>query len=91
MNIRNLFEQARTTNKPLILDGAMGTLLESKYPECSMTGQWMNKVILDNPNGLIEAHESYIKAGAQIITTNTYRTNPMNYELWGKSLNTSVG
>lgn len=71
----NLFSLAKRINRPLILDGAMGSLLESKgLTENNVT--WSAKINLKNPDQVLKIHISYIEAGADIITTNTFRTNP---------------
>jgi homocysteine S-methyltransferase len=68
----------RNSNKPLILDGAMGSLLQQKgipFDE----NLWTANANISNPNLVKEIHESYINAGADIISTNTFRTNPAVY------------
>ena len=65
----------RNSNKPLILDGAMGSLLQQKgipFDEYL----WTAKANISNPNLVKDIHENYISAGADIISTNTFRTNP---------------
>ncbi|MFC2135972.1 homocysteine S-methyltransferase family protein [Bacteroidota bacterium] len=66
-------------NRPLILDGAMGSLLtldEKNYDRAL----WASLVNLEAPESVLEAHMRYIDAGAEIITTNTFRTNPAALE-----------
>lgn len=57
------------------MDGAMGSLLQQRgfNPGGSM---WMSLLNLKNPELIYEIHNEYISAGADIITTNTFRTNP---------------
>src|SRR5688572_20277554 len=57
---------------PIICDGAMGTMLYSLgvpantcFDECNLT----------QPDFVRRVHEAYIKAGAEIIETNTYGAN----------------
>jgi S-methylmethionine-dependent homocysteine/selenocysteine methylase len=71
----NLFTFARKVNRPLILDGAMGSLLQQNGIR-SQGGLWTALANLRNPELVLEIHNSYIKADADIITTNTFRTNP---------------
>jgi S-methylmethionine-dependent homocysteine/selenocysteine methylase len=73
----NLFTFARKVNRPLILDGAMGSLLQQKGVK-SEGELWTSLANLKNPELVLEIHRSYIKAGAEIITTNTFRTNPVS-------------
>jgi len=41
---------------------------------------WMSKINLTAPEKITALHEKYIKAGADIITTNTFRTNPVSVQ-----------
>jgi homocysteine S-methyltransferase len=59
----------------LILDGAMGTELERRGFQTSLP-LWSAQALLDAPELVLQIHRDYIKAGANIITTNTFRTNP---------------
>ena len=61
--------------KPLILDGAMGSYIQQKGFEIDDV-VWTTMVNLKNPELIIQIHKEYINAGADIITTNTFRTNP---------------
>lgn len=71
----NPFDSSKNNFKPLILDGAMGSLLQEKgvQPDDAM---WMTEINQTNPDLIIQIHNDYIVAGADIITTNTFRTNP---------------
>jgi len=71
----NLFTFAQKINIPLLLDGAMGSLLQQKGIK-SEGELWTSLANLKNPDLVFDIHTSYIKAGADIITTNTFRTNP---------------
>lgn len=71
----NPFSIARRIGRPLILDGAMGSLLQNRgVPRDEHL--WMSLANLTHPEIVIELHKEYINAGADIITTNTFRTNP---------------
>ncbi len=63
-----------------VLDGAMGTMLYSRgvfvnvcYDELSLT----------QPALVREVHESYVKAGAEILETNTFGANPLKLSSHG--------
>ena len=75
----NPFEIAKLNGVPLILDGAMGSMLQQKG-FTSHPNFWMSKLNLTDPNIIFEIHKDYISAGANIITTNTFRTNPSAFE-----------
>lgn len=78
----NPFNKAKQNSRPLILDGAMGSYLQQKgFP--ADTNIWTTKINYTNPEVIIQIHSDYIKAGADIITTNTFRTNPYAMELAG--------
>jgi homocysteine S-methyltransferase len=72
----DLFAFSRRINRPLILDGALGSLLQQKnlvrHPYL-----WMSYANITHPIIVSRVHKSYINAGADIITTNTFRTNPI--------------
>lgn len=71
----NIFALAGRIKRPLILDGAMGSLLQQK--EVPVDGTlWMSLANITHPEVVMNIHKNYIKAGADIITTNTFRTNP---------------
>jgi S-methylmethionine-dependent homocysteine/selenocysteine methylase len=59
--------------KPIILDGAIGTLLEERG---IFTGLplWSANALLSSPEEVLRLHEDYVRAGADIITTDTFRT-----------------
>jgi methionine synthase I (cobalamin-dependent) len=72
----NPFSIARRIKRPLILDGAMGSLLQQHgVPRDEYL--WMSLANITHPDTVIELHKEYIDAGADIITTNTFRTNPV--------------
>ena len=73
--IRNLFESVK---KPLLLDGAMGSLLTSSGLKWD-ANLWSSYGNISNPDSVIELHRKYIEAGADIITSNTFRTNPLSF------------
>jgi homocysteine S-methyltransferase len=75
----NPFSIAKRMKRPLILDGAMGSLLlQHGVPRDKFL--WMSLANITHPDTVIELHKQYINAGANIITTNTFRTNPTAIE-----------
>jgi homocysteine S-methyltransferase len=71
----NPFQAANENNKPLLQDGAMGSYLQQKGFDTDEV-LWTSKLNLSNTDQVKLIYEEYIKAGADIITTNTFRTNP---------------
>lgn len=61
--------------KPLILDGSMGALL-SQMGFYWDEKRWMTDAIMESAESVFKLHSDYIQAGANIITTHTFRTNP---------------
>jgi len=63
-----------------LFDGAMGTMLYSK-------GVFINKCYdelnLRNPEIVLEVHRQYVKAGAEILETNTYGANRVKLQSFG--------
>ena len=59
-------------NGPVLLDGALGTLLHSKGVPID---QAFDDINLSNPSMVADIHRDYIDAGADIIETNTFGAN----------------
>ena len=57
----------------LIMDGGMGTEILHRGEQTTLP-LWSAEALLTNPETVQHIHEDYIKAGAQIIITNTFRT-----------------
>ncbi len=71
----DLLEKYESLKRPLILDGAMGTLLQQKNISFHKS-LWSSIVNITHPEVIVQIHKEYIDAGAEIITTNTFRSNP---------------
>jgi methionine synthase I (cobalamin-dependent) len=54
---------------PVLVDGAMGTLLQDRGLDDGGAGELWN---LDRPDEIRSCHEAYAAAGARILTTNTF-------------------
>lgn len=63
-----------SSKKTVILDGAMGTELQRRGADTSLP-LWSARALIDCPATVYGIHKDYLAAGAQIITTNTFRTN----------------
>jgi 5-methyltetrahydrofolate--homocysteine methyltransferase len=57
------------SGRPVLLDGAMGTLLQDSGLEDGAPGELWN---LENPQAVRAAHAAYADAGARVLTTNTF-------------------
>ncbi|HEX6085383.1 MAG TPA: bifunctional homocysteine S-methyltransferase/methylenetetrahydrofolate reductase [Thermoanaerobaculia bacterium] len=74
------FIQAIADEHVYLFDGAMGTMLYSK-------GVFINKCYdelnVRNPEIVLEVHRQYVKAGAEILETNTYGANRVKLRGFG--------
>lgn len=75
----------RLRERPLLLDGAMGTLLHSRGAAIDECFDALN---IENPAGVAEIHHEYIGAGADIIETNSFGAN--RYKLAAHGLEDQV-
>ena len=68
----NPFLALLESGRPILSDGAMGTILHSRgvnFDEC------FDALNLNQPALVAEIHREYIEAGSQIIQTNTFGAN----------------
>jgi S-methylmethionine-dependent homocysteine/selenocysteine methylase len=77
-----LLKEILSKTEILILDAAMGTELQSKGADLSLP-LWSARTIVDNPDSVRMIHIENIDAGADIITTNTFRTQTRTMEKAG--------
>src|SRR6202051_3418638 len=72
--------QASADEHIYLFDGAMGTMLYAK-------GVFINKCYdelnVRNPEIVLEVHKQYVRAGAEIIETNTYGANRVKLRSFG--------
>ncbi len=66
----------------IILDGAIGTELQAMGAPMNEQS-WAGTPNLTHPNTVLQMHINYIKAGADVITTNTYSSARHNLEPLG--------
>jgi len=59
---------------PLVLDGATGTELARRGVDTSLP-LWSARALIEAPDVLRAIHADYVRAGANILTTNTFRTH----------------
>jgi S-methylmethionine-dependent homocysteine/selenocysteine methylase len=59
---------------PIILDGATGSELSNRGVNTGLP-LWSSWALIDAPNILSQIHYDYLSAGAEVITTNTFRTH----------------
>ena len=56
-------------DRPLIVDGGMGTLLQDRGLDDGGSGELWN---VERPDAVRACHEAYARAGARLLTTNTF-------------------
>jgi enediyne biosynthesis protein CalE2 len=71
----NLLRARLTRGEIILLDGALGTELERRGVSTRLP-LWSAQALIDAPDRVIEVHEEYCRAGADILTANTFRTTP---------------
>jgi methionine synthase I (cobalamin-dependent)/5,10-methylenetetrahydrofolate reductase len=59
-------------DRPILADGAMGTLL---YARGIATSRCIDELNLSDPSLILAAHEEYLQAGAELLETNTFGAN----------------
>ncbi len=72
MSNKKTFKDLLTCNRPILSDGAMGTLLHLHGAQAKGNFEALN---LENPALVAQVHADYINAGSQIIQTNTFGAN----------------
>ncbi len=83
MNIKEEVKE-QLNKRPLLLDGAMGTMLQAyglKSGECSE--EWN----ISHPQIVQKIHQKYIRAGADVILTNTFGANRIKLSSFGRETN----
>ena len=76
-------------NQIKLLDGAMGTQLLDSGLELPLP-IWSGDINLTHPDYIEKIHKSYLNAGADILTTNTFRTTPRAYSKNGFSKDNAI-
>ncbi len=73
MNKRARFLDWLASGEPILADGAIGTQLHARgipFDSC------FDELNLSRPDLILDIHQEYLQAGAQIIETNTFGANP---------------
>ncbi len=67
-------------DRPVLADGAMGTLL---YARGVATSRCIDELNLTDPNLVLSVHEEYLQAGAELLETNTFGANRFRLAKYG--------
>src|SRR5260370_26762251 len=71
---------AQLTRRVLVADGAMGTML---YDRGVFINRCYDELNLTAPDMIRQIHADYVKAGAEILETNTFGANRMRLAAFG--------
>ena len=71
----------------VILDGAMGTMLQAAGMKMGETPEMLN---ITHPELLVSIHEQYLNAGSDVIYANTFGGNAYKLEECGHSVDELV-
>jgi S-methylmethionine-dependent homocysteine/selenocysteine methylase len=87
---------ARISDGPLLLDGGMGQELIHRGMPDTEPSLWSANALAEAPDLVQEVHEDFLRAGADMIITNTYATPPERLEEAGlgdrvEALNRTAG
>jgi len=72
MSNKKTFKDLLTCNRPILSDGAMGTLLHQHGAKIKGSFEALN---IESPALVAQVHSDYINAGSQMIQTNTFGAN----------------
>ncbi|MGK2852056.1 MAG: bifunctional homocysteine S-methyltransferase/methylenetetrahydrofolate reductase [Candidatus Limnocylindrales bacterium] len=76
---RERFRQ-RLASRPLLVDGALGTLLFSRgVPQRAC----LEELVVRRPAMVVAAHQEYLEAGAELIETLSFGANRLRLNAWG--------
>ena len=81
----NILEKIK--NGIVYFDGAMGSLLQKSILKA---GDFAEPLNLSNPEAIKDIHMQYLKAGADVITTNTFGANPLKFENYAAIIEAGV-
>jgi len=68
------FLKRLTNRRPILLDGATGTELNRRGVNTDLP-LWSAQALVTAPAVLHQVHADYVRAGAEVITANTFRTH----------------
>ena len=70
------------TKKPLVIDGAMGTVI---YDKGIFINTCYEHLCVSHPELILNIHRDYVNAGADIIETNSFGANRIKLQAYGLS------
>lgn len=76
----DILKRLSDSSRPVVTDGAMGTLLQAKLPGFRGCFELLN---IEKPEIVADIHTMYIDAGAELIETNTFGANAIKLAEYG--------
>ena len=76
----NLLTRLLDPEQVIMFDGAMGTML---YARGVFINQCYDELVLRSPDLVREIHAAYVKAGAEVLETNTFGANRAKLTQYG--------
>src|SRR6478672_9785887 len=78
---------AATRERVIVFDGSMGATLEefdlSQADYGGLEGKCHEALVLHRPDVIQELHESMVRAGADVVETDTFQASRLKLEEWG--------
>jgi homocysteine S-methyltransferase len=71
---------AQLRQRPLLADGAMGTML---YAKGASSEQCLEYLVISRPGWVTEIHQAYAAAGAEVLKTHTFGANRVRLAEYG--------
>ena len=72
--MKDLIKENLADRQAMVIDGAMATELE-KYGVDTNSSLWSATALINNPEAIKAVHKSYLEAGGDVATTDTYQAN----------------
>ena len=85
--IHNPLKSRLNRGELILLDGALGTELELRQIATPLP-LWSAQALFDSPDTVRSIHEDYVRAGADILTANTFRATPRTLAKAGRAADT---
>lgn len=84
LNGENKVQTSTENNKKIILlDGGIGQAINKNSTQPHSHPLWSVHVMQQSPEVVVQAHASFIAAGARVITLNNYTATPARLARWG--------
>ncbi len=69
-----MFPEFSVPDRPLVIDGGLSTALELLGHDLSHP-LWTARFLADNPQAIVDAHRSFVEAGARLVISSSYQAS----------------